>query len=358
MASDLQKYIQEDNKISSGPPARYRLPLQTVNLDKKNNETSKLRKFTLGKRSKHPNKTVLLVGATGSGKSTLINALVNFVMGVKFKDKVWFEIVEEEKNKESQAQTQTTAVSVYQVFGFEGKTVPYSLTIIDTPGYGDTRGIEYDGIVTKKLQDLFSGGVDSIDAVGLVLKATENRLDDRMAYIFNSVTSMFGKNMKQNIVALMTHSDGGTPEDALNALKEAKVTFARDEKDNPVYFTFSNRQKEPIGDDSDDEAIAEGSFKRSDKGMKKFTGFLKKATSQSVRESVEVMDKRNQLTACIKNLMERVGTIEEKQKAIKKNKEMLEKYEREMEKNENFEIEIQEVCKEQKEFTTGNITKL
>uniref|UniRef100_A0A8C6TM89 AIG1-type G domain-containing protein n=1 Tax=Neogobius melanostomus TaxID=47308 RepID=A0A8C6TM89_9GOBI len=333
------------NKISSGPPARYRLPLQRVNLDKKDDGTSELRQFTLGeRRSKHPNKTVLLVGATGSGKSTLINSLVNFVMGVKFEDKVWFEVITDE-NKESQAQSQTTAVSVYEVFGFEGKTVPYSLTIIDTPGFGDTRGIEYDDTVTKQLKDLFSisGGVDSIDAVGLVLKATENRLDGNTAYIFNSLTSLFGKNMEQNIVALMTHSDGFKPKDALNALKEAKVKCARDKMDNPVYFIFNNRQKEPI--DSDDEENAERVFMDSNRAMKKFTGFLENAMSQSVTESVEVMDKREQLTACIKNLMERVGTIEEKQKTIKTNQEMLEKYEKEIKENENFEIEMEEVYK-------------
>uniref|UniRef100_A0A8C6TYG0 AIG1-type G domain-containing protein n=1 Tax=Neogobius melanostomus TaxID=47308 RepID=A0A8C6TYG0_9GOBI len=256
MDRDFSRYISESVKLDDGPPARYQLRTKIINLDRLLDENSKLRKFTFGKRDhKHPNKTVLLVGATGSGKSTLINALVNFVMGVKFEDKVWFEIVTDKKNK-SQSETQTTAVSVYEVFGFEGKTVPYSLTIIDTPGYGDTRGIEYDDIITKKLQDLFSipDEVETIDVVGLVLKATENRLDERTAYIFNSVTSLFGRDMEQKIVALITHSDGMKPKDALQALDEAKVKCARKENNEPVYFLFNNRQKEKLEEGSDDEA--------------------------------------------------------------------------------------------------------
>ncbi|XP_055015759.1 uncharacterized protein LOC129410853 [Boleophthalmus pectinirostris] len=151
----LERFIEESKKINNGPPARYQLQLKRVNLDKESNEESKLRRFTLGERDpKHLNKTILLVGATGSGKSTLINTLVNFVMGVKFEDKVWFEVITDEKNK-PQSESQTTAVSVYDIYGFEGKTVPYSLTIIDTPGYGDTRGLEHDDMVTKKLKDLF-----------------------------------------------------------------------------------------------------------------------------------------------------------------------------------------------------------
>ncbi|CAI5657739.1 septin-2-like [Oreochromis niloticus] len=99
------------------------------------------------------NKTILLVGETRAGKSTLINALLNYSMGVKWEDEVWFQIIEEEDR--SQTETQTSDVIVYEIFGFEDKTLPYSLTIIDTPGYGDTRGIGHDDIISHRLLDLF-----------------------------------------------------------------------------------------------------------------------------------------------------------------------------------------------------------
>ncbi|XP_033831920.1 uncharacterized protein LOC117379333 [Periophthalmus magnuspinnatus] len=293
------------------------------------------------------NRTILLVGETGSGKSTLINALVNFVMGVEFEDKVWFEVISDEKDR-PQSESQTSAVSVYEIFGFERKTVPYSLTIIDTPGYGDTKGIEYDKVITEKLKELFSHpeGVDTVNAVGLVMKATENRLDGRLAYVFNSVTSLFGKDMEQKIVVMMTHSDGRKPRNALKALEEAKILCARDSKNERVHFRFNNSQNETIEDDSDEEEAAQHAFKTSNKGMKKFTKFLETTKPQSVKTTVEVMKERIRLTACVQNLKERVTEVEMRQEVIRKNREELARFKEGMEENKNFKFYIEETYKE------------
>lgn len=49
----------------------------------------------------HEEKTILLIGATGSGKTTLVDGIVNYVMGVNFSDPFRFTIVqlEEEERK-------------------------------------------------------------------------------------------------------------------------------------------------------------------------------------------------------------------------------------------------------------------
>lgn len=52
-------------------------------------------------------KTIMLVGATGSGKSTLVDGIVNYVMGVSFDDPYRFTLIqlEKEENKmENQVQ--------------------------------------------------------------------------------------------------------------------------------------------------------------------------------------------------------------------------------------------------------------
>uniref|UniRef100_A0A8C9XHL8 Septin-type G domain-containing protein n=2 Tax=Sander lucioperca TaxID=283035 RepID=A0A8C9XHL8_SANLU len=222
--------------IQSGSPAVYQL------IPKKE-KIGSLTRMTLGEKDPNKkNKTILLVGEPGTGKSTLINALVNYAMGVEWEDDVWFQIVEEEKR--SQSESQTSDVIVYQIFGFEDKTLPYSLTIIDTPGYGDTRGIEHDASVSQRLLDLFQSedGVHEINAVGLVMKASENRLSDRLRYIFHSVISLFGKDIEKNIVALITHSDGVTSENVLKALEDANIKCAKDEDDETVHFLFNNHQ--------------------------------------------------------------------------------------------------------------------
>ncbi|KAM6902325.1 uncharacterized protein FYW49_015950 [Xenentodon cancila] len=207
--------------------------------------TRPLRRKTVGERNmKKMNKTILLVGETGAGKSTLFNALVNYVLGVKFEDEVWFQIVEDEKR--SQTERQTTDVMVYEMFGSEDQTLPFSLTIIDTPGFGDTRGIEADVFISQRLLDLFQSedGVHEVHAVGLVMKASENRLTDQLMFIFDSVTSLFGKVGEKSVVTLITHSDGLPPKNVLHALETAEIKTAKNEKNQPVHFLFNNCQHE------------------------------------------------------------------------------------------------------------------
>ncbi|XP_038590426.1 septin-2-like [Micropterus salmoides] len=337
-SSKHENIISKSDLFRSGPPAVYQLRPKKENI-------GSLRRMTLGERNVNKiNKTILLVGETGTGKSTLVNALVNYAMGVKWEDDVWFQIVEDEKERLEQ-ESQTSDVMVYQIFGFEGETLPYSLTIIDTPGYGDTRGIEHDDIISQRLLDLFrSGELHEINAVGLVLKANVYHLSDRMRYIFDSVVSLFGKDMEKNIVALITHSDGLIPENVLKALDAAKVKCARNEKNQPVYFLFDNCQDTERTQGY--KTVLETAWETSMRGMNEFTYFLEKSGPQNVKTTVDVLKTRIKLTACIQNLKERVEFTEQKQRENQQTQEALKKHEEEMKRNEEFTVEVDEIYKE------------
>ncbi|XP_034004169.1 uncharacterized protein LOC117496577 [Trematomus bernacchii] len=231
---DNTKYRVE---IIPGSPSVYRLKPEEKNI-------GSIRRLTLGERDPTKiNKTILLVGETETGKSSLINALVNYALGVDFEEDVCFQMVQEEEK--SQSETQTSDVIVYEVFGLEDRTLPFSLTIIDTPGYGHTKGIDKDVLVSERLLDLFcsTDGVHEIDAVCLVLKGSDCRPSDRLMYVFDSVVSLFGKDIEKNIVALVTYSDFFSPHNVLQALKDAKIMCAKDEEGQPVHFMFNNAQK-------------------------------------------------------------------------------------------------------------------
>lgn len=45
-------------------------------------------------------KTIMLVGETGSGKTTLVDGIVNYVTGISFDDPFRFTIVQPEEDKE------------------------------------------------------------------------------------------------------------------------------------------------------------------------------------------------------------------------------------------------------------------
>uniref|UniRef100_A0A672J6D0 AIG1-type G domain-containing protein n=1 Tax=Salarias fasciatus TaxID=181472 RepID=A0A672J6D0_SALFA len=332
--------------ISGGRPKIYQLKPRKEKI-------GTVTRMTVGEKNQdRPNKTILLVGETGTGKSSLIDALFNHMMGVTWEDEVWFQLVEEEKNSD-QTESQTSDVVVYQIFGYEGNAPPFSLTIIDTPGFGDIRGIERDAMISERLLDVFRAedGVRSVHAVGLVLKSSENRLSDRLLYVFNSVMSLFGKGMERNIVALMTHSDGLTPQNALKALNKAKIKFGRNKKNQPTHFLFNNLQKKERTEE--EEFILETPWKISKRGMNQFTAFLDEVTPQTLDETIRVLNERARLAACIKNLQERIHLIELKRREIQQKQEAVRECQGMMRENKNYSGHVEVSYKIKKELSDG-----
>uniref|UniRef100_A0AAZ1XGR0 Septin-type G domain-containing protein n=1 Tax=Oreochromis aureus TaxID=47969 RepID=A0AAZ1XGR0_OREAU len=303
------------NKPKRKPECKATRPPAVYQLRPKKEKFGTLTRMTVGEKDINKiNKTILLVGETGGGKSTLINTLINYTMGVKWEDEVWFQIVEEEKK--SQTESQTSDVIVYEIFGFEDQTLPYSLTIIDTPGFGDTKGDEHDNIVSERLLDLFRSedGVHELNSVGLV--------------------------MKKNIVALITHSDGMPPENALEALEAAKIECARNEKNEPVHFLFDNQQSKERRESYQGSLIK--SWNLTKKQMGDFLTFL-----------TSLLKKRIKLKASIQNLQERIKMIELKQTEIRQIQVGLKKHEETMNENENFTIEVDEAYTEEENIKGG-----
>ena len=62
------------------------------------------------------------------------------------------------------------------------QTVLYKnpIRLIDTAGFGDTRGEVYDEQITKDIQKLFeSSEIENLNAICLIFKTTETRAHDR-----------------------------------------------------------------------------------------------------------------------------------------------------------------------------------
>ncbi|XP_030598940.1 uncharacterized protein LOC115789600 [Archocentrus centrarchus] len=354
ISSRFNEIISNSILNHSGPPAVYQLR-------PKKEKIGTLTRVTVGERNPNKiNKTILLLGETGAGKSTLVNALLNYSIGVKFEDEIWFQIVEEEKDEEeldkeeeeNLADSQTSDVIVYEIFGFEDQTLPYSLTIIDTPGYGDTREIKQDDIITHRLLDLFGAddGVCEVTAVCLIMKAADNRLTDRLKYVFDAIMSLFGKDVEKNTVALFTYSDGGNPKNALKALRAGRFKCAKNKKD-PIYFQFNN--KEITERTEERKSTFEAAWRVTEEGMVGFGAFLERSKPQSLMKTLKVLNERVRLKACIQNLTERIELSEEKQREFEQTEEALKKYDGKMQKNKNFTVEVDEVYKAKEEIDSG-----
>uniref|UniRef100_A0A8C2FPG9 AIG1-type G domain-containing protein n=1 Tax=Cyprinus carpio TaxID=7962 RepID=A0A8C2FPG9_CYPCA len=334
--SKFDAIIKESIVIEEGTPTRYHLKLRTDSRD----PSEPYIKVTYGERdTEKPHKTILLVGEAGIGKTKLINVMINYMLGVKREDKVWFEITDDQSDRTS-VHSQTSSITVYEFYLQES---PIHLTIIDTPGYGDTRRIEKDKEIAESLLYLCKEVILEIHAVCLVIKATQTRISDRQIYIFDAVQSLFGRDIADNIILLLTHSRGAVPKNILTAVKEAKIKCAVKEQNQPVYFLFDNCQSEPAAETNE---MLKQSWDLTFTEIKGFFELLENIKAKTLKMTQDVLKERKDLEANISNLQTHNQKMDPKQNELKQVQEALEQNKKVAEENKNFEYEVEVTYKE------------
>ena len=199
----------------------------------------------------------------------------------------------------------------------------------------DIEGPEKDKITAQNLYRFFKSvnKFEQLDAVCLVVKASENRLSPSQVYIFNSFLSLLGKYMEKNIMAFFTFSNWTTPV-ALQAVMEAFVPLPKDENDEPVYFPFNNLPLEKP------KQKHEELFKTGwDKGTKSFKEFFKalgQMETQGLRITRKVLKERQSLADSIQSLKSQIKDVEEKHKALDPLRKNLEELRKDMREKNDF----------------------
>nr|CAH0102678.1 unnamed protein product [Daphnia galeata] len=236
-----QEFIRRCRCLQEGDPSIYLLKA-----DEKESPNQEFRWFDIGEPSKGTisgHKIVILLGATGCGKSTIVNGIINYILGVEWNDPFRFCIINEAIQDEGLSQT--TSVTAYTIHHMEGMKIPYDFTIIDTPGYGDIRGLERDREITRIIDRFLSHPetlkkFDFVSAVCFVASATDSRLTPTQQYILESVSNIFGSDIHNNLRLLITFSDDVKPP-VLQAIRDACISRFTDEKDIPIqYHKFNN----------------------------------------------------------------------------------------------------------------------
>ncbi|XP_048095445.1 uncharacterized protein LOC125292271 [Alosa alosa] len=289
-----------DKTLIPGDPPVYLLnPTKPENLKNKFNQ----KVFGSPPATKASNKTIMVDGATGSGKTTLINGMINYILGVEWEDNYRLKLIGEETNQ-TQACSQTSEVTAYKIHHSDEfhSEVPYSLTIIDTPGFGDTRGIKQDKEITDRMREFFSDrdGINSIDAVCFVVQSALARLTHTQKYIFDAILSIFGKDIASNIIILVTFADGKSPP-VLEAIKAANIPTAKNPDESILHFKFNNSVlfAKNTRTGSDENEFDRMFWKLGKASMNKFFSHLSTMNPQSLTLTKEVLEERKHLEATV-----------------------------------------------------------
>ena len=298
------------------------------------NHMNKIARVQVGPQSalltSSPGVVLMLVGATGSGKTTLINAMVNYLFGVEWEDDFRFKMIIEEAAKD-QSKSVTKWITAYTIPAQEGSPVPYTLTIIDTPGFGDTEGIERDKCIAKQVKQLFEmkgqEGIDQLHGIGFVVQAPLARLTQTQKYIFDAILAIFGKDIGKNVFMMMTFADGQNPP-VLEAVKASKISYEED-------FKFNNSALYSEGKQDQINALF---WEMEIKSLQKFFIKLGKMPAISLQLTRQVLDEREHLEVIMKRLDDQIQNGLEKIEELRQIKVIVKDHEADIERNKEFEI--------------------
>ena len=288
------------------------------------NEYERIVGVDIGSKCLNPSvssKVLIMLGQTGAGKSTLINAIVNYIFDIKWEDSYRFVLIPESK---IQTQSQTQWITAYTFHLMQGSKITFNLTIIDTPGFGDTQGLERDKKLVDQIRALFSNpkkyGFDHLDGIALAVKAHDTRLTQTQLYIFNAVMSLFGKDVANNIFIMATHADGGKAK-VFEALHEAGIPC--DKK-----FVFNNSALfTPL---CQANPLSKMFWKMGVKSIQEFVVEFQKMESQSLVLTKQVLKDRKQLEVSIEGLQQNISegiiklnSLRQEKKALREHKECI-----------------------------------
>lgn len=298
------------------------------------NPTDRSFKYELGTRPSHvkrSDKVLMVVGATGAGKSTMINGIANYAYGIKWDDDFRFMIIPEAPRQDM---SQTKDISAYIL---HSTVLPYSLTIVDTPGFGDTGGIERDKEIAANVKKFFSetnrGGIDHLDGIGFVVQASLPRLTPTQKYIFEAVLAIFGNDIIDNIFLLCTFADAGTPK-VLAATQAAQIPYKESFKFNSSALFASNTEGLP---ESEFNCLQ---WKMGVSSFKNFFIDLSKAEPRSLTLTREVLAEREAHETLIIGLQQQVRVGLDQLNQLQQEEQILKQREAEINANENFTYEI------------------
>ncbi len=152
---------------------------------------------------------MLLIGETGAGKTSFLNLLCNCGMvqslGCKFDEDglsrfEQFNDIKMENAKSLSMESKTTGAKLYIA-----EIGELQVGIIDTPGFGDSRGIDQDKKNAKAIIDALKDE-EYINCVCLVINGRQCRMSANLQYVLTEITSILPREVLSNIIVVFTNT--------------------------------------------------------------------------------------------------------------------------------------------------------
>lgn len=284
---------------------------------------------------------VLFCGKTGDGKTTAINAFFNIIKGVQLNDKYRFLLINENKKKKGQAESQTDGVHLYYLKDYNNKPI----IIIDSQGYGDTRGKTYDEMINETFRYVFSNVIDHINTVCFIAKSNTNRLDILTKYIFSSVTSLFSEDISENFIILATFASDDTLSEGPDFIESIKTDadFLNINKRMDKNWWYAFDSKSVLNNKVSE--LAKFSFKSL---CDFYENKVTKLRPKCIKKCAEILETRNeyriqvnQLTGIFQNLIVEEENLKNKENKINEVKKKLQ----------DMELKIKEIMNDMKKLS-------
>ncbi len=315
----------------------YQLPTYTDVEDPK----LKLRKITVGEKKSFDLKetiNILIVGKTGSGKTTFLNGIANYLFGVKWEDNFRLIIVTDldERTKDnpliSESESKTDYVTAYTFPHHPDSPFKGPVTIIDTPGFGDTRGFQRDLALTKQLTEFFKNknycGSAKLNAVSFVIQSSQTKLDTSQKYVFDSILNLFGKDIKENFLIIATFADAGSV-NAKSALEAGNIPT-----ENLIKFNNSALYAKP---DKAFATIHQMFWNIGKEGYSKiFNTYIKNIPGKSLEQTNQVLSERKKLEDSVKGITFNIQVLINQMNEIKIHYKLLQDYDAQIIRNKNY----------------------
>ena len=237
---------------------------------------------------------------------------------------------------------ETKCLNIYNI-----RSKKLIVKLVDTQGFGGEGGIFEDDKITIAIKNAFMNELNSINTILFAVKSSEHRLTNYQKYIFSSIISLFGKDIKKNFLALITFYNGSGIPSAVTTLEQSDFKDIIPSIEKPWYLCFDSNI---IFDESKDEFI-EICYSKAKKNYKLLCDKINTSDRKSLQQSkdnLDLMEKIKILGELLTDQMDKLGEIEEQKKILEKNEPDSQEIHYFPKKSNDIELEV--LPKEQRDF--------